>query len=220
MLYHIDMDTKKLGKRIAEARAAGLGRRVTQLELADHLNVTPQAVSGWERGESTPEADKITRISNFLGVPVGWLLEGEDSGMSPPKAGDRGLSYVRLMDSVPAGKLAAPMSQVALDHLPLLVFADLGRGEYIALTVEGDSMDRISPDGSIIVVNKSERTLISGKPYVFCHRGKVTFKLWRPDPPRLQPYSTNPVHEPIYVKNKAEAEGLVVGRVVRSVLDF
>lgn len=220
MLYHIGMDTKKLGKRIAEARAGGLGRRVTQAELADHLAVTPQAVSGWERGEATPEADKIAKIANFLGVATGWLLEGDESGFTAPKPHDRGLAYVRLMDSVPAGKLAAPMSQVALDQLPLLIFADLGRGDYIALTVEGDSMDRISPDGSIIVVNKSDRTLVSGKPYVFCHRGKVTFKLWRPDPPRLQPASTNPVHEPLYVKSKEDAEGLVVGRVVRSMIDF
>lgn len=221
MLYHIDMETKNIGKRIAQARAVGLGRRVTQAELAAYVGVTPQAVSGWERGEATPEADKLTAIAVFLGVSAGWLLMGDESGMPPPSAADRqGAIYARLMDKVPAGKLAAPMSQMALDQLPLLIFYDLGRGDYIALTVEGDSMDRISPDGSIIVVNKADRTLVSGKPYVFSYRGKATFKIWRPDPPRMQPYSTNPVHEPLYFKSKDEAEASVVGRVARSMIDL
>ncbi|MCK1430881.1 XRE family transcriptional regulator [Bradyrhizobium sp. 87] len=219
MLYHADMDAKILGKRIAEARKAGGGKPVTQAQLANFLGVTPQAVSGWERGEATPETEKISSIANFLQVPTGWLLDGEASGFGAPKKEDRlGLSYVRLMDSVPAGKLAAPMSQAALEQLPLMIFADLGRGDYIALTVEGDSMDRISPDGSIILVNKADTTLVSGKPYVFSHRGKATFKLWRPDPARLQPYSTNPVHEPVYVKGNPE--NMVVGRVVRTLLDL
>ncbi len=219
MLYHVEMDSKLIGKRIAEARSFGAGRRVTQAELAKHLGVTPQAVSGWERGESYPEAEKINTIALFLNVSVGWLLQGEESGTTP-SPDDKTAAFVRLVDSVPAGKLAAPMSQLALDQLPLLIINGLGRGEYIALTVDGDSMDRISPDGSIIVVNKADRTLVSGKPYVFCHRGKVTYKLWRPDPARLQPYSTNPVHEPIYVKDKPEGEKLVVGRVKRTILDL
>jgi len=220
MLYHIEMDAKILGKRIAEARKTGSGRHVTQAQLANFLGVTPQAVSGWERGEATPETEKIPSIANFLQVPTGWLLDGEASGFSSPKSDDRGLAYVRLMDSVAAGKLASPMSQIALEQLPLLIFADLGRGDFIALTVEGDSMDRISPDGSVIVVNKRDQTLVSGKPYVFSHRGKATYKLWRPDPPRLQPYSTNPAHEPVFIKGKTEAEHMVVGRVVRTVLDL
>lgn len=219
MLYHVAMDSKLVGKRIAEARSFGAGRRVTQAELANHLGVTPQAVSGWERGESYPEAEKINNIALFLNVSVGWILQGEQSGMAP-RPDDKNTAFVRLVDSVPAGKLAAPMSQMALDQLPLLIINGLDRGEYIALTVDGDSMDRVSPDGSIIVVNKSDRTLISGKPYVFCHRGRVTYKLWRPDPARLQPHSTNPVHDPIYIKDKTEAEKLVVGRVKRTFLDL
>jgi SOS-response transcriptional repressor LexA len=127
---------------------------------------------------------------------------------------------IPLLDSVPAGKLQAPISQIPVEDVPLLAFADLGRGDFIALTVRGDSMDRISPDGSTIVINKADRTLVSGKPYVFCVRGEVTFKLWRPEPARLAPYSTNPIHEPRYVKTKVEAEKYVVGRVRRSVLDL
>lgn len=213
------MDKIVIGRRIAEARRrSGLGRKVTQAELAARLGVTPQAVSGWERGEAMPESDKLTAISGYLNVGVGWLLEGD--GTLGPDSSRPGISFVKLVDKVPAGQLAAPASQVPLEGLPTMIFADLGRGDFIALTVEGDSMDRVSPDGSVIVINRSDRTLVTGKPYVFCHKGRVTYKLWRHDPPRLQPFSTNPVHDPVYVKSKAEADKLVVGRVVRTVFNF
>lgn len=207
-----------VGQRIASARRTGPERRVTQAELAKFLGVTPQAVSGWERGESMPETEKLSRIADFLSTSVGWILNGEAHTVTMLASGP--ITHVPLVDTVPAGKLALPMSQLDTAQLPLLAFSDLGRGDFIALTVEGDSMDRISPSSSIIVINKDDRALVSGKPYVFCHRGQVTFKIWRPNPARLQPYSTNPVHDPIYVTDKSEAEKMVVGRVKRTVLDF
>jgi SOS-response transcriptional repressor LexA len=130
------------------------------------------------------------------------------------------IAKIPLLDKVTAGKLKSPSSQIPIDDLPLLVFADLGRGDFFALTVEGDSMDRLSPDGSVIIINQADRTLVTGRAYVISRRGEASFKLWRSDPPRFSPYSTNPVHEPVFVKSKEAAQGMVVGRVKRTVLDL
>ena len=130
------------------------------------------------------------------------------------------ISKIPLLDKVTAGKLKSPSSQIPIEDVPLLAFADLGRGDFFALTVEGDSMDRLSPDGSVIIVNQADRTLVVGRAYVISRRGEATFKLWRSDPPRFSPYSTNPMHEPVFIKSKSEAERLVVGRVKRTVLDL
>ena len=130
------------------------------------------------------------------------------------------VALIPLLDKVAAGKLKSPSSQIPADDVPLLTFSDLGRGDFFALTVEGDSMDRLSPDGSIIIINQADRTLIAGRPYVISRRGEATFKIWRSDPPRFAPYSTNPVHEPIFVKSKVAAQSMVVGRVKRTVLDL
>jgi phage repressor protein C with HTH and peptisase S24 domain len=59
--------------RLKEARKAR-SPKVTQQAIADLVGVTPQAVSGWERGEAMPEPDKLVRIANFLGRTTGWLL--------------------------------------------------------------------------------------------------------------------------------------------------
>lgn len=125
---------------------------------------------------------------------------------------------VPLLDSVTAGKLKTPSSQVPIEDVPLLAFADLGRGDWFALKVEGDSMDRYSPEGSIIVVNKADRDLINGRCYVFSLEGRVTYKVWRGgEPPYLAPHSTNPDNAPIFFK-KRDLE--VIGRVKRTVLDL
>lgn len=42
-------DTKEIGRKISEFRKI---RNMTQMELADRLNISFQAVSNWERGVS------------------------------------------------------------------------------------------------------------------------------------------------------------------------
>lgn len=193
--------------------------------LASHLNIRNDAVTRMTNLDGKKEAREISLtelvgMAEFFGAEPPGLASARNKARQAQERNEPKMTVVPLMDEVPAGKLAAPMSQIPVEQVPLLAFADLGRGDFIALTVRGDSMDRISPDGSTIIINKADRTLVSGKPYVFCVRGEVTFKLWRPEPARLQPFSTNPVYEPQYVKSKAEAEKLVVGRVKRTVLDL
>lgn len=79
MLYTFDMSGENtVGERIAHARKYGVNGRKTQLEVANALGVTPQAVSGWERDEAIPELDKFQRLAKFLGTSIMWLVEGTD----------------------------------------------------------------------------------------------------------------------------------------------
>ena len=59
---------------------------------------------------------------------------------------------------------------------------------------------------------------VSRKPSAFAQRDEATYKIWRPNPPRLAPYSINPIHEPTFVKTKKDVE--LIGRVKRTVLDL
>lgn len=206
------LDTAGHGSRGRAAEFAG----VTPTQLSRMANIDPKAAP---KNTQTIPIEVLHRLADhFRDMPPGLIGTAREVPM-PPVRRSRELVRVPLLDKVAAGKLRAPNSQVPPGSLAL-EFNDLGRGDFFALEVEGDSMDRISPEGSRIVVNQGERTLVSGKPYVFSIRGAATFKIWRPDPPRLAPYSTNPSHEPIFVKSKMEAEKLVVGRVKRTVLDL
>jgi len=63
----------------------------SQEELADKLNVSRQAVSKWEGAQTTPDLEKILKLSNIFGVTTDFLLKAEiedeeftDSGSEAP----------------------------------------------------------------------------------------------------------------------------------------
>lgn len=61
----------EIGKRIAESRrSAGF----TQEELANRLGVTPQALSKWEKGASSPDLEMLTSLCDILGVSADYLV--------------------------------------------------------------------------------------------------------------------------------------------------
>ena len=47
---------------------------LSQNEVADRLFVTRQAVSRWERGETTPEPETLLALSKLFGVSINTLL--------------------------------------------------------------------------------------------------------------------------------------------------
>ncbi|MBQ4094471.1 MAG: helix-turn-helix transcriptional regulator [Oscillospiraceae bacterium] len=68
------MDLAKIGNFIAQRRkAAGL----TQMQLAERLNITDRAVSKWERGLSLPDASIMLALCGILGISVNELFVGE-----------------------------------------------------------------------------------------------------------------------------------------------
>lgn len=171
---------------------------------------------GHENGDRNPSRIAAKKYAKTYRVRWEWLLDNEGP---PTVAADRNIQSVPLLSWVSAGKLADAESQIPVEDVPLLAFADLGRGDFFALKVVGDSMDRVSPEGSIIVVNRAEREPVPDKPYVFWHRTEgTTYKLWQPEPPRLEPYSWNAANKPIYVKRKKDLD--VIGRVRRTVFDL
>jgi phage repressor protein C with HTH and peptisase S24 domain len=128
---------------------------------------------------------------------------------------------VPLLDAVTVGKLRNLSLQIPAEGVPQMAFAGLGRGDFFALQVadDDDSMDRISPPGSVIVVNRAERDLKSGRCYVFSIEGVTSYKMWQDgDPAYLASSSTNPTHKPLFMRRKRNFD--VIGRVKRTVLDL
>ena len=60
-------------KIIRERKRLGL----SQEELAEKMNVSRQAVSKWEGGQSIPEIEKILQLSSLFGVTTDYLLKDE-----------------------------------------------------------------------------------------------------------------------------------------------
>lgn len=68
------MDQIKIGKFIAECRKKN---NMTQLQLAEKLNITDRAISKWENGKSMPDYSVILDLCRELKISVNDLLCGE-----------------------------------------------------------------------------------------------------------------------------------------------
>ena len=70
----------------------------TQEELADELNVSFQAVSKWERGESQPDFDTLLKLSRLFGVSTDELLSASKAE-NEQKIADYIAEYHKLTNS-------------------------------------------------------------------------------------------------------------------------
>lgn len=155
---------------------------------------------------------QVAKYAQAFKVSEGWLLTGE--GVGPGE--DVQQVSVPILTWVSAG--LAARDEASQDVLGYIRVPDLDqRQRWIALRVEGDSMDRISPPGSIIIVNIHDKKLVPNACYVIADGdSNVTYKRYRSNPARFEPVSTNPAHEPIFPDGEPE----IVGRVKKSIIDM
>ena len=68
------MDQVKIGKFIADCRKK---TNLTQMQLAEKLNITDRAISKWETGKSLPDSSIMLELCDILCISVNDLLCGE-----------------------------------------------------------------------------------------------------------------------------------------------
>lgn len=66
------MDKTTMGSMIASLRKE---KGLTQLELAQMMNVTDKAVSKWERDLSCPDIASLPKLAEILGVSIDELMK-------------------------------------------------------------------------------------------------------------------------------------------------
>lgn len=68
------MNSYITGKIIKELRES---KKITQLELANLINVSNKTISKWETGKGLPDISLIEQLSKALGVSIIELMNGE-----------------------------------------------------------------------------------------------------------------------------------------------
>lgn len=68
------MDQKRIGAFIAKCRKE---KNLTQMQLAELLDITNQAVSKWENGRGLPDVSLLQPLCNILGISLNELFSGE-----------------------------------------------------------------------------------------------------------------------------------------------
>jgi len=182
----------------------------SKAKLARESGVREDNVRKYVAGKvEQPRGDTLDRLADALGLDPLYLKEGLEEAVT-----------AKLVSWVSATNFAAPDAPIDMEGARTVVATGINpSGQWIALEVEGDSMDRISPPGSIIFVDISDRALVPNACYVIADEdGSATYKRFRPNPDRWEPVSTNPDHEPMFVMNGAGPR--IIGRVRKSLLSL
>lgn len=180
---------------------------LSQQSLAAKSHVSQQLISQLERGINV-SSKHVPKLARALGVRRKDIDESFDDD-------ETGTTAVPLLAWVSAG--AMRRDDVADEALGTIRVTDLPLGDWIALRVVGDSMDRVSPPDSIIFIDRKDTRLVSNALYVIAdEEGNATYKRFRPGPPRrFEPVSVNTAHEPLF----PDHDPVIVGRVKRTMLD-
>lgn len=180
--------------------------------LAESADLSTGYVSRMERGERNVSLKNLRLMADALNVPPSTLVIDPDA----PDQEQTVTRDVPILTWVSAGSPEVP--EMSVEQIGRIKVGDLDpRGDWIALQVEGDSMNMISPHGSIILVDRHDKRLISGRCYVIANGDhEVTYKRYRANPNRMEPVSTNAAHEPIFYDH----EPRIIGRVRKTIYEM
>ena len=67
------MDSQKIGKLIKTLRKE---KQLTQMQLAEHMNISDKTISKWERGLGCPDISFFPKLSGVFDVDLEKLLSG------------------------------------------------------------------------------------------------------------------------------------------------
>lgn len=186
-------------------------------KLARHFGWNENTIKGHLQGKSSFGIVTGKRYAKAFKVSFEWLYFGKGEPTDLDEAEPVSAIDVPLIPMISAGQLTTHDGVTSFEDFPTISALDLPEGDWIALRVEGDSMNKISPPGSIIFVNRKDRRLVQNGCYVVSDElGNSTYKRYRQnDDPPFQPASYHSVDAP-------ELDGAIsiVGRVRRSVIEM
>jgi SOS-response transcriptional repressor LexA len=210
----IDPLTEKADRLVAALKHSGLSRE----DLSERTGISINTIKANLNGYAEFSRKRAEVYGRALKVRPEWLYYADGPMLAPARGPKRPAREIPIISWVSAGGLAE-VAEIHEEPTDTILISDLPAGDWFVTEVRGDSMDRISPDGSQILVRADEKQLVPGGYYMFSLRGEATYKRYQSKPiPRLEPCSTNPTHQTIFLTE--DPDWMVVGRVFRTWFDL
>jgi len=165
----------------------------------------------WYNGNIYPRIDKIELLARYFGIEKSDLIE-EHKKINFDNGTLEDIVQIPVYGKISAGQ-PLEMVENIIDYTFITV-EEARKGSYFALEVTGDSMDKIIPNGSRVVVRKQEE-LENGQIGVIVVNGyDATIKRYERDNDMvfLYPESNNPEHR-VQRYNLKETPITILGKV-------
>ena len=134
-------DTMKIAKVIRQAR---IDQNMTQMNLADAMGVSYQAVSNWERGNSMPDISKLEQLCSVLHITVNELLGMEEAAVAAPTLDAQEMTVAELKEAAPALPPAEVKARVKAEKKKRKL--DLDSIIAVAPFLDEDTLDEVLAD--------------------------------------------------------------------------
>lgn len=195
-------------------------RGINQTEFAKLMNYPETTVSNWFLKNTYPRPDKIQEMANFFGVR---RIDLTEKGKDDIQINVKNVPYIT--DPVAAG---IPDTIEGYSELPTIPIANEFLGKYanrkdlIIMRVNGESMNRIIPNGSYIglITNIKIENLKDGDLVVFSQEYNYSLKHYYDlgNEILFKPNSTNLSFREIRCKKDERLK--IVGKVIMSSLKY
>jgi repressor LexA len=186
-------------------RELRVNRGWKQEDLADRAGTTKATISKLERSTMRLSMDWLAKLAKAFDMPIENILSSTRAGPA--------IRAVPIVGTIPAGN----WREAVEDPIGWISAIDVGPNAF-ALAPQGDSMDKLIPPGAYVVVDPDDTTLRDGKVYaVMNDDSETTVKMFRAEPARLVPMSTNPAHQDFMLGGSPFT---IIGRVRSIVQDL
>lgn len=185
-----------------------LSKGLTQMELAEKINLSKANVSKYESGVIEPNLETLNLIAELFDVSLDYLFGNTSASNSS------GGIKIPVLGEVRAGiPLEATQDILDWEEIP----EDMARqGDYFALKVKGDSMEPKISEGDVVIVKK-QNTADTGDIVIALVNGdEATIKKLRMLDNGLMLIPTNPAYDPIpFTKSEIVNKPVsIIGKVV------
>lgn len=203
------------GYKIAEARIA---KGWSQQDLAEKMDTTQQTIQRYESGSRDIKSSVLIKLSAVLGVTISYLLGIENTSIP-----NNDMVEVPLYGAIAAG---TPIEMIPVENSqPVPSEVRRRYPDAFLLKVEGDSMNKILPNGCYALVDPCDTVEHNGAPYAVCVNGyDATIKRVNRlnNGFELAPDSNDPTYsKQVFNYNEPGTQTItVIGEVVYFVLPF
>lgn len=203
--------------RLGEARKkAGY----TQKAVSDETGIPLGTIRRWEQGQNDPDMSSLVTLAKLYGTSLDYILENKPANqqIATGEPGDSdGFVDVPLYGSIAAG---TPIEMMEIDDThPVPIALTERHPDAFLLLVEGNSMNRVLPNGSYALIDPCDEVTADNKPHAVCVNGySATIKRVRKlaNGFELAPDSIDPTYKPVVYDYGVEGTETItiIGRVV------
>ncbi|MCG9780692.1 S24 family peptidase [Photobacterium damselae] len=206
---------KELGGIVKDLRLeAGL----SQQELAEHVGVTKSTISQWERGVFYPKHKYINLLAKFFNKPTSGII-GVNNKIIDKECECEEVTKIPFYNSINAAAGNGYQNDandsydyefIRLKDLPYRKSYE----SFFCINVVGDSMEPVLKNGSLIVVDSSNKDIVDGSMYVFVQDDFIRVKIFSYEKQQIKVSSYNSRYKDEYYRFDEISNLYIVGKVV------